>query len=87
MRSASAVIVPPMLSFAVASGSSCDSGFYKSGTCNPSGIGATVVEILFVAVIVALVLFAWWWKWGNPNGRVGRFVNFVFAKFGGSGRS
>jgi sulfite exporter TauE/SafE len=74
-----------MFSFA-AIGSSCGYGDYVSGSCNPNGASAIIFGIFLVAVIVGIVFFAWWWKWGNRNGRVGRFVRFVSAKLGLTGR-
>jgi hypothetical protein len=72
----------PMLSFAASGSSSCGYGDYVAGNCNPHGASAIIFGIFLVAVIVAIVFFTWWWKWGNRNGRVGRFVKFVSTTLG-----
>jgi hypothetical protein len=38
-----------------------------ASTCSPNNIGAEIIAIVIVALILALGVFNWWWKRGNPD--------------------
>jgi hypothetical protein len=47
-------------------GSYCDL-HPNASSCSTDSIGAVVFAFIIVGVIVALAIFNWWWKHGNPD--------------------
>ena len=60
----------------------------NASNCTPDNIGAEIIAIAIVAVIVALAIFNWWWKRGNPDsdGPVVRIFLAIVRRFGSRDR-
>jgi hypothetical protein len=56
----------------------------NASTCSPNNIGAEIIAILIVALIVALGVFNWWWRRGNPDsiGPIMRAVLTITRRLG-----
>jgi hypothetical protein len=53
--------------FAVGGGGAYCATHPGVSSCSPNNLGAEIIAILIVALIVALAVFNWWWKRGNPD--------------------